>query len=90
MLTVLSHKIVKTRKPCQCFGCLRIIPVGSDVQTTTQVDEGKFSVVRLCEVCCNFVNTYIDYDDFYCEGELKRNEEELWEKIRQETEEKRD
>ena len=57
MRDVLDQRVVKTRNPHFCFGCLESIPVGSKVELSTIVDSGGIYATYLCEDCVEFLRT---------------------------------
>lgn len=89
MKTVLQNRSVVTRKPHQCFACLRDIPVGDEAQLIVQVDNGEFDRMYWCAVCSEYWNRYALRDDEIHEGELKANDPEGWEEVRREVEEEK-
>lgn len=74
MCDILDQRIVKTRKPRRCFGCLASITVGSKAERTTYVDGGEIYTNYLCEDCMEFSKTLPDEywaDGCYYEGDLR-------------------
>lgn len=71
----LSSKIVKTRKPHQCFGCLIEIKAGSKAEYTTCKDGGELYSAYWCMNCVEFLNEIHDSGEEVYEGsvpELRR------------------
>lgn len=56
--TYLSGKLIKrTRKRHRCFGCERIIPVGTMAHYSVSTDGGELSASYLCLDCDEFQHT---------------------------------
>lgn len=88
-MDVLMDKLVKTRKPHQCFGCLREMRPGSMMKYLAAVDAGEFLSVYFCAVCDEYMSIY-DFrsDDEIGEGELKENDPVGWWAVRSMVEQK--
>ena len=82
----LEHKSVKIRKPHKCFGCGRKMPKGTNMDKITQVDNGEFFHGYYCLVCTHYWHEHMSSDDEIGEGELKSEDPEGWEAMRQEWE----
>lgn len=75
MGTVLTSKLVKTRKEHRCFGCSRKFSAGTMMQRDTVVDDRMFTC-HLCETCVKVVRERPYGDEFY-EGQLRDRALEL-------------
>jgi hypothetical protein len=77
------YKRVKTRKPHNCWGCCKEIPVGSIVSRTTTFDNGTAMTAYWCPVCdAVMVIVGDDWgDQGYAYGDIIDNEKELYEEI---------
>ncbi len=69
----LADKKVKTRKPHRCHGCIDIIPTGTTVRYTANVDGGRVAGAYWCDRCDAFMDTLpaLDLEDGITEGEFK-------------------
>lgn len=85
-MDILKQKIVTTRKDHHCFGCARKVFKGSKMQAITNVDGGDISTNYWCQTCQEYWNRHMQYEDLIGYGELKSEDEEGWEKVRQEIE----
>jgi hypothetical protein len=68
-----SRTIKSTRKEHRCFGCLEMIPKGSQAQHDTGRIGGDFYSSYLCSLCVEYVSKYDDYadvDGYYREGDI--------------------
>ncbi len=76
----LSHNIVKTRKPHNCWGCTEEFPKGSLLTKTVTVDQGEFSSAYWCEECEAYLNTleYWQTEDGFAYGELADHKKETF------------
>ena len=87
MCDVIDQRIVKTRKSHRCFGCLEMIPTGSNVLRSTITDGGEIYANYLCKDCMAFSKTLpSDYwvDGCYHEGDLAiAKREEGWKLAKQ-------
>lgn len=71
MSSILSTKMVKTRKPHRCFGCAREFPAGTEMRFDVCVDDGIFNCY-LCKTCVDVVQDYgNELDDGFCFGDLR-------------------
>lgn len=75
MSTCLRHKIVKTRKSHQCFGCEEPIPIGDKAQCSVYVDNGTVYNFYLCLPCIDYRNKE-DVEEF-CQGDLRERLKQL-------------
>lgn len=84
-MSVISSKIVKTRKEHTCFGCGRKMSKGSKMNVvTSKVDD--ISTDYWCETCQAYWNKYMRYSDEIGFGELKSEDKDGWEKVRRNVE----
>jgi hypothetical protein len=75
-------KRVKTRKPHNCWGCRKEIPVGTNVSRTVTFNDGTASTAYWCAICgAVVVIVSDDYDQGYAYGDIIDNERELYEEI---------
>ena len=66
---IFSHKKkVKTRKEHRCWGCRKILPKGSIINTITSVDADGFNTIRWCNICERVLDSHIDEIDHYRDG----------------------
>lgn len=77
---------VTTRKEHKCFGCNKIIPIGTKQVVDTCEDEGRIYDVRLCPVCDMLSDEYEKHDDEWYQGDL--GEEPYWSQARERLEAK--
>lgn len=73
MVELLRTKHVKTRKPHKCFACLEEFPAGTEMQVSTNVDDGHIYNLYICEKCEEFMNKHHDlcfdpFEQIYREG----------------------
>lgn len=63
---VLSEKIVTTRKAHFCFACGRDFPAGTKMTHQSNVIDGDFSSIHVCETCNDLMKKEHDvlFDDF--------------------------
>ena len=63
---ILSEKTVTTRKPHSCFACFRDFPVGSKLVYQSNIIDGDFGAIYVCETCHTLFKKASDdlYDDF--------------------------
>ena len=87
MSTILSAKTVTTRKPHACWGCGIKYPPGTEMKVVTSADRG-LDTVYWCRTCQEYCNRYLEPDDVVVSGELRFEDPEGWEAIRQELEQK--
>ena len=75
-MDIVAEKIVKTRKPHDCWGCMKPIPISTKTQTVTSVDGGKMATVYWCEKCVEFMGTLDGYEmqDGFEYGELSKDD----------------
>jgi hypothetical protein len=83
---ILSERNVKTRKEHKCFGCARKMPVGTQMQCTTSPDMGKLITTYWCKTCQEYWKEYMQPDDEIAQGDLRYEDKETWEAVRQRVE----
>ena len=81
-------KIVKIRKPRQCFGCLRKFSVGAEMTRVAFTDGGSAYSTYTCAVC---EAVFAEWDrhaqeDGYNEGDVRDACPEDWEAMREKME----
>jgi len=81
--TVLSAKVVTTRKPHVCWGCGIKYPPGTRMKAVTSVD-GEIATDYWCLTCVEYWDRYMDPDDVVMFGDLRVDDPEGWEEIRKE------
>ncbi len=57
-MTILQTKAVKVRKNRQCFSCLRVFPIGTQMTYQANIYEGDFCQVYWCETCGSIMNKF--------------------------------
>jgi len=82
MSDTLKCKQVKTRKPHNCQGCDRTMPVGSAMEVVETVDYGDFCRTYWCYTCGRYFSMHCEYDDMVGTGDLRYKDPEEWERIR--------
>jgi hypothetical protein len=87
MSTVLSAKVVTTRKPHSCWGCGIKYPPGTKMNAVTSVD-GEIATDYWCPTCVEYWDRYCDPDDVIGFGDLRMQDPEGWKAIRQELQQK--
>ena len=85
-MDILDQRIVTTRKEHCCTGCARKFPKGSTLQAVKCAEFGNVSTAYWCPTCQSYWNKYMEYGDSIACGELKSEDPEGWEKVRQEVE----
>ncbi|WP_026908932.1 hypothetical protein [Paucisalibacillus globulus] len=85
-MNILEQKIVTTRKDHHCFGCARKVFKGSKMQAITTVDGGDISRNYWCATCQEYWSRYMQDGDLIGYGELKSEDSERWEALRNELE----
>jgi len=75
MIEIIEQKKVVTKKEHQCLGCLRKYPLGTEMQSTTAVDDNLYHY-HLCQECLDFLDTLpmFERNEDFCEGDLLENE----------------
>ncbi|MBE3553584.1 MAG: hypothetical protein IMW85_00930 [Thermicanus sp.] len=81
-MSIISSEMVKTRKDHYCFGCARKIPKGNKMQRVKSVDMGSISTIYWCEVCQEYWNKHVDYEDEIGYGDLRFNDTEGWDEVK--------
>ena len=90
-MTMLSSKLVKTRKPHQCHGCFREFPAKSMMVRWSSAYEGTVGSGHTCTTCNELMEHLEDDGDGYPEGfvayitEVERGDitpEQLLEKVK--------
>jgi len=89
MSDIISTKLVKTRKPHRCFFCAELYSSGTIMRSTTYKDGKELYREHICNVCGEYIQRYWHYGDECGYGEIKANDIEVWENIKQELNEKR-
>ncbi len=74
-MSYISSKRVKTRKEHYCFGCGKVFPKGTEMESHTDADGGSIYTTYLCDKCIEYLERNKDIDEF-CFGELKDLEDE--------------
>ncbi len=82
MRIFLEQKQVKIRKPYKCYGCARMLPKGSTMTRITEVNSGEFIHSKWCLVCGEYWDRHMTADDTIDMGELKFEDETVWEEVR--------
>ncbi len=72
MCEVLSSKVVKTRKPHKCWGCVRVIPIGTEVLRVVSIDMG-ISSAYWCADCEKVIDERHDGEACYSQGDLRED-----------------
>ena len=86
MATILESKDVKIRKERMCWGCGRNFEKGSELHVVKSVDGDGFSSTYWCRTCDSYWNAHMDAHDEICIGELRSEDKETWEEMRQKIE----
>lgn len=86
MVTILKCKDVKIRKDRCCWGCARKFETGSTLNVIKSVDSDGFNSVYWCKPCSSYWSKYMETGDEIGFGELKSENPELWEEVRQNVE----
>lgn len=71
--TTLSDAEVRIRKARRCFGCTRLMPVGTEMRRAVSVDSDGIQTFYVCSVCRrveSHVFTELD-EDCYSYGDLR-------------------
>jgi len=87
---IFGAKVVKTRKPHRCHGCLRRFPAGSQLNRVTGTDGGQAWSTYWCSVCQTAVQEWGLHGDDAGEGEMKTGDPDAWEEVRQRVEGKQE
>lgn len=87
-MTQLSDKEVVLRKQARCFGCCRTFQSGQRMRKiVTRNDDGCLDRTAWCKACDTYWSKYMDYGDEIMQGDLKYEDPEGWEEVRQAVEE---
>lgn len=86
MTTILSSREVVTRKEHQCSGCARKMPEATPMKTVTYKDGRTLCSSYWCKTCQVYWNKYMRYDDEIGIGDLRHEDRENWEYIRNQIE----
>ena len=62
-MNIIGQKVVKTRKPHNCWGCTKELPIGDKVEVVTSVDGGNIMTVYWCDKCQDYLDTL---DNYFC------------------------
>ena len=73
---IISHKLVKTRKPHKCWGCTKEFPAGSMLWNCVSKEDEIISTYW-CESCQELVEQDADSVDGYYFGELADYAEDI-------------
>lgn len=68
MSETIANKIVKIRKPHQCFSCFRKFEPGTEMRYWCGVYDGDFNSVYCCMTCDQIMERSEPDDDGYPEG----------------------
>lgn len=76
-MNIISQKIVKINKDHNCWGCMRLFPKGTEMQSVVAVDCGEINRVYWCDDCQEYINNmdYEDYRNGFSFGELLNDDE---------------
>ncbi len=92
MLEIIAQRQVTTRKEHQCWGCARVFPPGAELDVVVSTDLGRAMSTYWCKTCREYLLRHSEFfmpdDDAGSCGELKHEDEEGWEAVRQDMEEK--
>jgi len=83
---IFGAKIVKTRKPHRCYGCLRRFPAGAQLNRVTGTDGGQAWSAYWCKVCDTIFQESGLHGDDICAGEMKTGDPDAWEGVRRRVE----
>lgn len=84
MSNLLDSRIVLTRKPHRCSGCLAEIAPKTRVSCLTATDCSKLFSYYLCLVCEEYCDKHFAFGDTFLTGEIRANDPEGWEAVRDE------
>ena len=76
MSECIASKDVRLRKARKCFGCLKFMECGDSARVETCKEDGKIYDIYLCLDCKKKVES-MQYDDEFCEGDLKESPNEF-------------
>lgn len=82
-MRIIRQNEVITRKSHQCFGCARVFPAGSRMESIVTLDDGHISRDYLCPVCKEYWDCYLNPDEDICLGDLKNVDPEGWNSIKE-------
>lgn len=88
MSETFTDKIVKIRKPHQCFSCFRKFEPGTEMRYWCGIYDGDFGSVYSCKACNEIMDRCEPDDDGYPEGfvaymlEKDQTPEQLLEKMK--------
>jgi hypothetical protein len=71
MSTLLSSKLVKTKREHICFGCGRKFDKDTNMIRSSFADNGTAFTTYLCQSCEKYCHDNFDYGDEFSFGELK-------------------
>jgi hypothetical protein len=71
-MNTLSEKKIKTRKEHTCWGCVKTIPIGSNITAEVGTDGGKIATVYWCNTCLKFLDSLEAWqkEDGFFQGDL--------------------
>ena len=78
-MTVFDSRDVRIRKPCRCWGCARLLPVGVLVQKCSGIDDGRWRHSNWCVTCQRIWNREMSYGDTLDYGEFRASDPHGWE-----------
>ena len=74
-----DEKYVKTRKAHKCFGCLRLLPMGTSMKYITNLSDDGFFSFYMCDICIEEVVAWPEWtDDGINEGDVIQAVPELF------------
>ena len=69
-MDIIFQKDRRTRTTHQCFGCGRNFDPPRIMQESCIADGGTVYRTYLCRICKYIVNTELEYNDYFSEGQL--------------------
>lgn len=83
-MQVLRVSKVKIRKPIRCLGCVLIYPVGTTVQKIIVKEDYSLTTWSYCPTCQAYWERHMEDHDEIGEGDLRLEDPDGWESLRQE------
>ena len=87
MSDVISAKVVTTRKSHACWGCGLKYPPGTRMHSVA-VKVDTIITVYWCQICAEYCERHEEIEEYIMFGELREQDSEGWEAIRQELEQR--
>jgi hypothetical protein len=73
--SILSDRIVKLRKECECHTCAQMAKIGTRVRRRVEIYDGDFMRFAWCQKCCEAMasSDFMKFEKRIAIGDKKRN-----------------